>query len=193
MNIPELQTKLAALPGKLVDEIILQRLGLGAVAIIRKRTLEGQFLEGSSPDASQYSSKPFPIPLGLLKNKVSKTELKDKEKYVIFQAKSGSTWVVVMGGYKFYRKLGGRQNDHVDLSWSGRMLSNMGITEMNQNGLTIGFSREENQKLALWHNVLGAGKSHRKHVFFDLTEEERKKFAKYAGEEITKLFLQSLK
>ena len=186
MNVEQAKQKIQNLPNKIVDEIILQRLSLGVVAIIRKRTLEGTFLEGSSPNANQYSSKPFPIPFGKLEKLVSKKELQNKEKYAIFTAKSGNTWVLVMGGYREYRRLCGKDTDHVSLNWSGRMLDNLGIVQQTHDTYSVGFSDPRSEQLAKWHTQLGAGKSHRLHKFFDLTENERARLTKFAGEEITK-------
>jgi len=197
VNIPQLQTKLAALPNKLVDEIVLLRLANGALAIIRKRVLDGQYLEGSSPNAGEYSTTPMPLPFGKLqatvRKKLSKEELENKDKYVIFTAKSGNVWISVQGGYKAYRQMAGKFNDHVILSWSGRLMRNMGIVQKEKDSYSVGFSDPDVERIARYHTLEGAGKSHRKHVFFDLSEEERARLTKYAGEELTKEFIKAFK
>ncbi len=186
MNIQEVQQKLQALPDKLVDDIILIRLSAGVIAIIRDRVNAGQYLEGSSPNAGQYSTTPMPLPFGKLEKAVSKKELQNKDKYTIFTAKSGNKWVIIQGGYKEYRRLCGKESDKVVMSWTGKMMQNLGIVEKVPGSIGVGFSDPDMERLAIFHNISGVGKSHRRHVFFDLSKEERAQLTKYAGEEITK-------
>lgn len=192
--IPE---KLIALQNTVIDNIILLRLANGAIAIIRKRTLAGKYLEGSSPAADRYSEVAMPLPLGrlqkALQKQLTKNELKNKDQYKIFKSKSGQTWIVIRGGYKAYRKLAGKFTDYVVMSWSGRMLRNMGIIrDPDGKGSEIGFPDDDVRKLALYHNVLGAGKSHRKHIFFALSKDEQTALLKSTGEDILKKILSPL-
>ena len=175
MNLTELQRKIDALPGEIVDQILLTRVGLKGVAIIRKRTEGGQFLPGSSPNAENYSTTPMPLPYGALRNKLSGRKAKEAG-FKVFTSKSGRVWIVLPGGYKQYRQLYGKQTDRVTLSWSGRMLRNLKLLSTSQSGQSaesvVGFDDADSARIAGYHNELGAGKSRKKHVFIGFNDSE---------------------
>jgi len=50
----------------------------------------------------------------------------------------------------------------------------------------LGMKDADTKQLALYHNVMGAGKSKKKRVFMGLTEAEKIRLAKFAGEEYSK-------
>ncbi|TAK59419.1 MAG: hypothetical protein EPO24_07730 [Bacteroidetes bacterium] len=196
MTTEELERKLDNLPNKIIDEVVLLRLSSGVIAIIRKRTLDGKYLEGSSPGAEQYSVTPLPLPFAKfqanVKAKLTKEQAQNKDKYVLFTAKSGNTWIIVQGGYKEFRKLAGKFSDHVVMSWTGRLMRNLGLIRKDDSGADVGFPDTDAERIARYHNIEGAGKSRRKHVFFDLSKEERERLTKLAGETISKNLLKVL-
>jgi hypothetical protein len=183
-----------------VDNVFLKSIGTQVVVIIRRRVAKGEFLPGTT--SNEYSTKPFAMPLGAamksIQGKITKEDLNNKmgpSRFQIFHSKNnGELWVLILGGYKQYRALGGRQNSKVDLNWTGRMLRNLGITQTNvaQSEIEVGFTSEEEKKKAFWHNVVGAGKSHSKHVFMGLTDSEVKYLTDFAGEAIAKKINDSL-
>ncbi len=171
MDLTELEARISALPGEIVDQVMLTRVGLKGVAIIRKRTESGVFLPGSSANAENYSTTPMPLPYGKLRGKLSGKKAKE-EGFRVFTSKSGRVWIVLPGGYKQYRQLYGKAADKVTLSWSGRMLRNLKLISASGDTAELGFDDAEEDRIASYHNTLGAGKSRRKHVFMGFTEGE---------------------
>jgi len=171
--IPAIQKDL----DNLVENVLLKRLANGAIALIRKRTLQGEFIAGDH----DYSTKPFAMPVGgltkMLQNRIIATAKGGRGRapdpnFQLFTSKSGHIWVVVKQGYKKIRELAGKQSDHVTMTWTGRMMRNMGIVNIDHSRAEIGFTSGEEEQKAVWHNLLGAGKSRRIHKFMYLTERE---------------------
>lgn len=171
MDLNELQQKLSAVASQLVDELLITRVGLLGVAIIRHRTEGGEFLPGSSSGAEQYSTTPMPLPYGKLRNKFSGKKAKDAG-FRVFTSKAGMVWIVLPGGYKQYRQIYGKATDHVSLSWTGNMLRNLKVLPPEPSAAVIGFDNPDEALIASYHNTLGAGKSHKKHVFMGFTDAE---------------------
>lgn len=179
----------------IVDNVLMKNIGTHVVTIIKRRTLDGKFLEGSE----SYSTKPFVMPLGAMMQNIQKGFLTEESfkrngktveenEFQIFTTNSGAKWVWIEGGYKRYREISGRQVAHVDLNWSGRMMRNLGLLPGTTTAreTQIGFTSNEEKQKAIWHNTLGAGKSKSKHVFMGLTPDEYNDVVKFAGDEITK-------
>lgn len=202
------EVNLKNIKNDVLDNVFLKQIGLRVVVIIRRRTLSGKFLSGSE----SYSTKPFAMPLGAASKTLGKllrsqksfavNRGKGKEKtnvsadeYQVFTAKSGALWVIIGGGYKRFREMGGRQSSKVDLSWSGRMLRNLGVLPGSEkhNEVSVGFTSEDEKQKARWHNVLGAGKSKSKHEFMGLTPDEQNELARYADAELVKKINSALK
>ena len=206
LNLPDLKKEL-------VDSILMKRIGLQCVFIIRRRVTSGKYLEGTTSE--QYSTKPFGMPLGAatkvlgaaIKRAIEKGQavsLKAKGKtYATVQPdeakiytspKTGNLWVVIGGGYKRYREMGGRDSAKIDLNWSGRMMRNLGIIPGSEqpSSVDVGFTSADEKNKALWHNVMGAGKSRRKHIFMGLTSEEKEELEQFADKEIAEKILKNL-
>lgn len=161
----------------LVENVLLKRLANGALALIRRRTLQGEFKEGDQ----QYSAKPFAMPIGGLTKMLQKRIVAQGKgtrnrapdpNFQLFTSKSGNLWVIVKLGYKKIRELAGKESDHVTMTWTGRMLRNLGVINMTRNSAEIGFTSQDEEQKAIWHNIMGAGRSRKKHVFMYLTEKE---------------------
>lgn len=208
--------KLRDLRKDIVDNVLMKQCGLKAVFIIRRRTLEGKFLPGATSDT--YSEKPFAMPLGAVAKTLGKKIESNKKfslrkrakidgkwksetvgqvdpgEFQIITTKAGALWVIIGGGYKRYRELSGRQNDKVDLNWSGRMMRNLNIMpgSLQADRVDVGFPSADERKKAEWHNILGAGRSKRLHPFMGMTAEEEVELTKFAGEEIAKKIITAL-
>lgn len=187
----KLRPEIERLKDAVVDNVIMLRIANKGIAIIRKRTLKGEFLPGSSPNASQYSTTPLPLPLGKFTRETQRQILSGKadlgENFRLFtNRKTRNVWIVIQGGYKKFRELAGKPTDNVVMTWSGRMMRNLGIIRSTETEATLGFSDQGSRQIAEYHNVLGAGKSRRKHIFMGFEEKELKELAKLAGEEIAK-------
>ena len=65
-------------------------------------------------------------------------------------------------------------------------MRNLGIIPGSEQPLAVdvGFTSVDEQNKAIWHNIMGAGKSRRKHVFMGLTTEEKEELEKYADAEV---------
>lgn len=192
----------------LIDSVLMKRVGLQCTFIIKRRIGQGKYLEGTTSE--QYSTKPFGMPLGaatkVLGSKILSAVKKQKnvkagnttigpDEFKIYTSpKTGNLWVVIGGGYKRYREMGGRDSSKIDLNWSGRFLRNLGIIPGTEqpSSVEVGFTSSDEKQKALWHNVMGAGKSRRKHIFMGLTEDEKKELEAFADADIAERIIKSL-
>ena len=179
---------------KVIDRSLLAAVGSEVVAIIRDRTLKGIFLEGSSPGAGSYSTKPAPIPIGGLPKRAQSRvwqmlKTGDPSVRAFTNVKSRRTWVVLSGGYKQFRELAGLQTAVVNLNWSGRMMRNLSVVNLSSDSVAVGFTSPEESQKAQWHNTLGAGRSHKKHVFLGLSSAELAR----VGEMVEQIIREKLK
>jgi len=146
--------------------------------IILHRTQSGEFLEGSSPGAESYSTKPYAQPAGSLTEQVREDLPGDETSY--FTTSEDALWLVVEGGYEAIRRAKGLPTDHVDMTVTRGMLQGMrsqaGRDSDGNLDMLVGYidgaSPQEAIQLARYHNVEGAGKNEMKRVFVGLTEEE---------------------
>lgn len=149
--------------------------------IILRRTVRGEFLEGSSPQADDYSTTPFARPAGGLSGDVHQQVEQDANASAYF-TKEEDLWMTFEGGYKQLREMKGLQTGHVDLYDTGGMLQGMrGRAETGTDGtldLEVGYieglSPARAIELANYHNRLGAGKAETIRKFVGLTTEENK-------------------
>jgi hypothetical protein len=178
----------------LVDNVIIIKVAEKAQAFIRKRVYNQQYLEGST-GTSQYSTTPMPVPYGAFVKKFGKIFLRQKSKennrakffnkgknnfsfanaqdFKVFRSKSGKTMVIIPGGYKQWREINNKNSSPVDLTWSGRMLRNLGILRPPENGTAeIGFPSSSENLKAYYHNVAGAGKRKVTRKFMGITQPE---------------------
>lgn len=171
---------LKKLPDQVREKVAIQRIGLKAVAIIRQRTLKGEFLTGTGTgqridtSQSQYSTKPAPIPYGKYR---ALTRRKPPEDSIIYRHQSGTVMVILQGGYKEFRRLAGRTSDHVNLNFTGRMMRNFGIIQTGNEHISLGFKDRQSRTIARYHNIDGAGKAKIKHQFLGFTKEEEEQLA----------------
>ncbi len=181
---------------KLVDDVFLKRTGNRLVFIIRRRTLSGKFLPGSSSGASKYSEKPFVMPIGagnkMLGGKLQRaanskrSKLFDPDNFHTFTSKQGNLWVLVKKGYKKVRELAGKDTSHVSMTWSGSYLRDLGIITATNNQINIGWKSSENQQLATFHEIMGAGKSKKLHKIMGLLKKEEEELKSLVETEVVK-------
>jgi len=157
----------------------MTRLAGKGLAIIRTRTLAGEFLTGvgtgrTKTGKQQYSTKPMPIPYGKY---MALTQGKVPDKTKVYRSKSGHVMVILVGGYKRYRELSKKPADHVYMSWSGRMLRNFKIIHKEKGKAALGFDDADSARIARYHNIDGAGKAKVLHPFIGFTAEEEKELA----------------
>lgn len=179
------------------DRIIMQRISTHGVFIIRQRTKKGEFLEGSSAGAENYSTKPFALPVGAVNKMTGKkiTDLAENQpdKFKLFRSKNtGSLWVVVMEGYKKIRELSGKKTDNVTMSWSGKVLRNLGVVSVKPFEGNIGFTDARAKQISIYQNIMGAGKSKKKKIFMGFNEKEVEELTKLATDEIVKNIIKKL-
>jgi hypothetical protein len=163
---------------EIVNRALLMQIGQQAILIIKKRTLEGKFLPGST-GTSKYSRTPMPMPFGTLTKAVQrsgaiKSMVKDGRASLFTNLRSHNTWIILQGGYEEFRKLSGRDIEHVTLSWTGKMLRNLKVISASSSSgsVTIGFSDPRSAEIASYHQELGAGRKRVTHKFLGLTDEE---------------------
>ena len=181
---------------ELVDDILLTNLGNKVLFIIRRRTKKGWFLPGSSSGADKYSTKPFAMPVGaasqMLGNKLRKSasskrsKIYDPDNFQLFTSKAGNLWVIVKGGYKKVRQLAGKKSDNVVMSWTGSYMRDLGLLRTENNFALLGWKSSENEELAYFHEIAGAGKSKRRHKILGLLKKEEALLTEFAEKEILK-------
>lgn len=187
----------------IIDNIFLTNVGKQVVFIIRRRTTEkGEFLPGSSPDAGQYSTKTFAMPLFALNKMMesrvinaaanNKSKYFDKDNFNLWMSNKGNIWVSVIGGYRKLRELVGRPVEHVMMSFSNKSKYISSIDSKNiESGFEVDWNNPDAQKLSEYHEILGAGKSHRLHKIMGLTPEELDgNFKSFVDSELLKKFKQ---
>ena len=188
---------------ELVDDIILTRVGNKVLLAIRRRTKKGWYLPGSSRNAGNYSDKPFAMPIGAanktLGNKLVKSATSEKSKYYnpnkfeIFTAKSGNLWVLIKEGYKKVRELAGKESSKVSMHWSGSYMRDLGLLRTADDFAELGWKSSENQQLAYFHEIAGAGKSKRLHKILGLLPKEEKQLTDYAEKLVMSKFKKLIK
>lgn len=163
----------------LIDKIVTDQVAFQALTFIRGRVYKAQYLEDSAGN-TQYSTSPMPIPYGLAIKVLGKNFAKKKGKkkaiaagseFKVFRSKSGIMMVLIPGGYKQWREMNNKATDQVVMTWSARMMKNLGYTTPAVNKASLGFSSSEESKKAYYAHV-GAGKKKVTHKFMDITEEE---------------------
>lgn len=170
----------------IVNRSLLLAIGGQALLIIKRRTLEGRFLPGST-GSNKYSTTPMPMPFGALTKAVRSSSavkdlVKSGEAELFTNLRSHNTWIILKGGYEQFRKLSGRSIDHVNLSWTGKMLRNLKVLHVDPAlaSVTLGFSDPRSGEIASYHNELGAGKKKVTHKFVGLTAEELSEIGTFA-------------
>ena len=147
--------------------------------MIRERTLRG--VDATGHKWRGYSERPFARPLEGITNKARKNLGKRLQ---IFTTKQGKLWAIVQGGYRAYKEAAYSQDaGTVNLTVTGGMLGALTVVSIDaaKGSVRIGFNRQDAAELALYHNVLGAGRSRVLHKFLGLTDPELKELAKEAG------------
>ena len=151
------------------------RFGLAVLERIRANTLKGLDRFGNA--FKPYSSKPFAMPAGALKQKARLALGKDGVKW--FRAASGSMWVVITGGYVALKSAQRPSGADVNMSDTGGMLRSMTVVQASATGgVVIGFSRPEMAELAYYHTVSGAGPSRVIRDFLGLPDNQIEELAK---------------
>lgn len=159
---------------KIAYKATLIKAGTMAKAFIIKRIQQAEYLPGST-GTPKYSVKPMPVPYGLAIKKLSKKKIKDAE-YKIYRSKKGIVMVVIPGGYKQWRDINKKGSEQVQMTWSGRMLRNLGILRTENNSVTLGFSSPTLGKIANYQHI-GAGINKITRLFMDITDEEMKQIS----------------
>ncbi|MDD5061471.1 MAG: hypothetical protein PHN44_04210 [Candidatus Marinimicrobia bacterium] len=186
----ELEQVINSLPDKIAESVSIIRIAAKGIAIIRERTLGGKFLTGTGAGqkiragVEQYSTKAMPIPYGLYMALMGE---KPPEGAKIFRNKSGAVMVIFTGGYKRLRELSKKPNEHVYMSWTGRMLRNLNIIRSEKTIAEIGFNDAETERIAGYHNKSGAGKNKVLHPFLGFTAEDETQLVGMAEQEINNL------
>lgn len=184
----------------LADNIVIIKVAEKAQAFIRKRVYNQQYLEGST-GTSQYSTTPMPVPYGLFVKKFGKALLKKEgtkkrggkiianaSEFSVFRSKTGKTMVLIQGGYKRWREMNKKNSSLVELTWTGRMMRNLGILRTEHNAAEIGFPSSSERDKAYYQHI-GVGKNKISRKFMDITKTELDEL----GDLAEKLIFQRLK
>lgn len=85
-----------------------------------------------------------------------------------------------VGGYWQYRGTLGKENDIVNLTFTGRMLNNLTVLKASDNEAVIGFTRDEEEDKARNTQKL-------KGVWLDLTPAEQRKLSRIYDRELARV------
>lgn len=175
---------------RIIDNSVLLKLGEKVLAIIHTRTLRGEYLPGSTTDG--YSQKDAPMPFAALAERIGKgkaarllREIQYGNELSAFRSsRSKKLWIVLKGGYKRLRALTGREVDRVTLNYSGHMLRSLKAKiDANALSVTIYFTDAEAERIAGYHHQ-GAGRTKKKRLFLNLTDNERQDIEQWLGDVI---------
>jgi hypothetical protein len=167
----------------IVDDVFLQRAGNKLIFIIRRRTNKGIFLPGSSRRANQYSTKPFAMPVyaasKMLGANITRAAKLDPDNYHLFTSKAGNLWVLVKKGYKEIRRKANKFSDHVTMQFTSGYMRDLSVLRTGGTAADVGWKSGRNQRLATFHEVMGAGKSKRLHKILGMLKKEEDEMQAY--------------
>ena len=171
--------------------VVMVKLAVNALSMIKQRVQEtGKDAQGNS--YSGYSTRPLLVGkssfIQLSAAQVllgSKKKRKALEWRTIGKGENARRLAILNGGYKDLRNRQGRQTDHVDFSYTGRMWSNINIRSTqsdHQRGLAIigAGTPEDKKKLE--------GNTERKGEILDLSQSEIDKLNEIYNYEVLNIF-----
>jgi hypothetical protein len=181
---------------QILDNAVLLQIGQKVIAIIRARTLRGDFLPGST--SKGYSTRDASMPWGALEERIGKGNASKVFRDIKSAGKDGNgdrifltskrMWVTLKGGYKRMREITGRETDRVTLNWTGHMMRSLATkADPSTSSVTIYFTDAEAERIASYH-YQGAGRNKIKRLFMGLADKEKSDIEKWLGEEILKKF-----
>ncbi len=178
----------------IIDNAVLLQIGTKVVAVIKARTLRGEFLPGST--SKGYSTKPASMPFGALEERIGKGNASKVFRDIKNAGKDGNgdkifltskrMWITLKGGYKRMREMTGRETDRVTLNWTGHMMRSLKAkADPAAPSVTIYFTDAEAEGIASYHHQ-GAGRNKIKRIFMGLSDQEKTDIEKWLGEEVTR-------
>jgi len=156
-------------------EKILKKIGSEVIHSIIDNSTAGKDKHGKPFKA--YSSNTFSMPAGAAFSSGWKTTAKvmQREKLFSWFNKNGKKWAAVKGGYKALKTIRFGQ-DNVNLQVRGvrgkGMLGSLVVIGADKDSVTIGFSNPEAARLAVYHEIMGAGKAKVIRQFMGLPAKE---------------------
>jgi len=158
----------------IISKPLLNRIGNEIIERITANTQAGKDIDGKP--FNKYSTKPLYIPAGAFYAPGWKTTGKRmiKSKDAEYRRKiGGKYWVIIPGGYAKLKSTrfpqdGGNVNLHV----TGNMLNSLAVIERGNDYVTIGFNNKEAATKAMYHQIMGAGKSKVIRKFLGLPNNE---------------------
>jgi hypothetical protein len=167
---------------------LLQIAGIRVIALIEENIKKGVGYDGTK---FAYSDKPFyrPYDHNLLKKLGGKNGL--GKYYNVVTSKTGKLGMIILGGYKEYkRKVYPSAFNHF-LTVSGKMLRSMNL-KVNDSEAIISFTGEDNINKAFWLNVSGAGRSRKLWKFLGISNNQLKELSKDLTDEFYKITAKEL-
>lgn len=186
-----------------INDEMIRRIAVMIVGRIQERTSKGIDMHGKPFEP--YSSRTFAMPYGAFLQYFS-FGAKDPENtagirrynklgtgYSLFKTKSGAIWALVEGGYLNMKKARFKTGEtRVNLQvrgMRGGMMGDLQILSIEKLGddkreIVIGFRNAEAAKLAMYHQLLGAGKRKVLRQFLGITPQEMNDIAEEVAQGI---------
>ena len=162
---------------------LLTDIGVAALAMIEQNIARGIDVEGRK---FSYSEKPFYRPYDpQIIQKLGGKSGKGKFYQIVKSRSAGKLGMIVLGGYKQYKKKVNPQAANDFLTFSGKMLRNLKIIKAENNQVIIGFTDPVQAQKAFWLNISGAGRSRKLWKFLGLRKEQWEQLKKQYGLQIT--------
>lgn len=148
---------------------LARKIGYKAIELINKQIEQGIDYEGRK---YSYSEKPFWRPYSKkVVDKLGGKKGAGEQYEVTSNPNTKKRGMVVLGGYKAYRRAFGRDPEGDFLQFSGNMLASMDVINADESNAEIGFTDKRAADIAFWLNISGAGRSRKLWKFMGLTKE----------------------
>jgi len=131
----------------MISDIVLERIGQQILARIQERTLDGIDMDGKRFKA--YSTKPFNMPFAppfiTVINKMASLN------QAFYFKKNNNLWINIQGGYAALKASAKPNFKNVNLTYTGKMLNALTVTQVGNNRIKIGFIDKNQQDKMQWN------------------------------------------
>jgi len=168
---------------------LMEKIGVEALAFIEENIRRGFDYEGNK---FSYSTRPFFRPWHpVIQRKLGGKEGEGKYYKTVFSKTTGAAGMIILGGYKEYKKMVYPDAADKFLTVKGKMLRSMNA-KATDNEAAISFSDPEESQKAYWFNVSGVGRSRKLWKFLGVTKQQLSKIEDMVRDEYIKIAQEEL-